>query len=172
MAHPQLIAEQRFMLGLLPRTAAARTAVARLTTRWEVARMAAGHPTLRWEVARMAAVGPMAVVRLTLRWEHPMAAVGPMVVVRLTAAARTAAGQAAITAEGAALVSLGRPISGCDGVPIGCTVIAGSARWRGGRSAKCRNGNVRPSQSSHASWAGRHASSLPRCGRRNHLDYD
>jgi hypothetical protein len=29
-----------------------------------------------------------------------MAAVGPMVVVRLTAAARTAAGQAAITAEG------------------------------------------------------------------------
>jgi hypothetical protein len=79
MARPQLIAEQRFMLGLLPRTAAARTAVARLTTRWEVARMAAGHPTLRWE--------------------HLMAAVGPMAVVRLTAAARTAAGQAATTAE-------------------------------------------------------------------------
>jgi hypothetical protein len=151
MAHPQLIVEQRSMLGPPPHTALGRMAVARLTARWEVDRMATGH--------------------LTLRWEHLMAAVGPMAVVRLTAAARTAAGQAAITAEGAALVSLGRPISGCDGVPIG-TVRAGISRWRGGRSAKCRNGNVRPSQSSHASWAGRHASSLPRCGRRNHLDYD
>jgi hypothetical protein len=112
MARPQLIAEQRSMLGLrrsmaaLHGTAAARMAVARRTARWEVARMAAGDPTLRWEHP-MAAVGPMA-------------AVSPMAVVRLTAAAHTAAGQAAITAEAtAALVSFGRPISGCDGVPIG-----------------------------------------------------
>ena len=73
MAHPQLMTEQRSMLGPPPHTALGRMAVARLTARWEVARMVAGHPTLRWE--------------------HLMAAVGPM------AAAPMAAGQAATTAE-------------------------------------------------------------------------
>ena len=86
MAHPQVIAERHSTWGPPPRTAVARMAAARLAARWEVARMAA--------VVHMAAGHP------TLRWEHLMAAVGLMAAVRLTVAARTAAGQAATTAEG------------------------------------------------------------------------